>query len=168
MSDADGEHDKPVADDELTDEGGSPAVKDDAPAVDVPTPPESVSSGGKQEIIGAARGAEAADRRTPLITALIALVGVLLGGSVAAASSYWTAKMTITAQQQQTIDQYRRDKRKDIYANLLTQLAGVERTYQQISFDVALEETRDRVPSSPPGTPSVTPRILPGRPHSPT
>jgi hypothetical protein len=63
------------------------------------------------------------------------LGGVLIG----IFASYFTTRMTINAQQQQIVAQYRRDKRQDIYANVLTQLSGVKTAYNNIVSDIAMD-----------------------------
>jgi hypothetical protein len=95
------------------------------------------------------------NRRIEITVAVIAVVGVLLGGGVAALSSYWTAHMTIQSQQQQSLEQYRRDKRHEIYVNLLTQLTSLETTLRQIQIDhlkqaLSLAGTQPAPPSDQP------------------
>lgn len=72
------------------------------------------------------RSDEAKATRTSIVVAIIALVSALIGGGIAATMSYVTTNMTVSAQAKQATEQYRRDQRKDIYANLLKEVTNLE------------------------------------------
>lgn len=117
--------------DATTDVGSASAAVDEKTTNEEPPSPPPVDT------TAPATDKAPSERRTTIVVALIALGGVLLGGTVAAASSYATARMTIDSQQQQSLQQYRRDKRHDIYVNLLTQLTSLETTLNQIELSQA-------------------------------
>ena len=61
------------------------------------------------------------NRRTAILVALIAIPNVLLGGAIAAGSSYYTAN----AGRSTELEKYSISQRKDIYAKYLSQLNNV-------------------------------------------
>ncbi|MCW2652019.1 MAG: hypothetical protein JWR32_2995 [Mycobacterium sp.] len=96
-------------------------VEPDPPEEAVPKPSDEPAA---SEIV--APSANAKDRRANQTIALIALSGVVIGAIIAGASSYLITRLTVAAQRQEQIDQYRRDQRRDVYVNTLNQLAALE------------------------------------------
>jgi hypothetical protein len=81
------------------------------------------------------------DRRS-LSDAVFPLVGVLLGGLLAAGASLFTAHIEAKAQERQAIEQYRRDNREKIYADLLAQVSGVDNVIKQVQIQTAAASAR--------------------------
>ena len=75
--------------------------------------------------------------RGALNDAVLPLVGVLLGGLLAAGASLFTANIEAKAQERQAIEQYRRDNREKIYSELLAQVSGVDNVMKQVQIQTA-------------------------------
>ena len=80
--------------------------------------------------------------RGALRDAVLPLVGVLLGGLLAAGASLFTANIEAKAQERQAIEQYRRDNREKIYSDLLAQVSGVDNVMKQVQIQTATASTR--------------------------
>ncbi len=78
--------------------------------------------------------------RGALNDAVLPLVGVLLGGLLAAGASLFTANIEAKAQERQAIEQYRRDNREKIYADLLAQVSSVDNVMKQVAIQTATAE----------------------------
>ena len=85
----------------------------------------------------AAHAAPVKKERGTLSDAVFPLVGVLLGGLLAAGASLFTAHIEAKAQERQAIEQYRRDNREKIYADLLAQVSGVDNVIKQVRIQTA-------------------------------
>ncbi len=80
--------------------------------------------------------------RRALNDAVLPLVGVLLGGLLAAGASLFTANIEAKAQEHQAIEQYRRDNREKVYADLLAQVSGVDNVMKQVQIQAATASAR--------------------------
>jgi len=80
--------------------------------------------------------------RGALNDAVLPLVGVLLGGLLAAGASLFTANIESKAQERQAIEQYRRDNREKIYSDLLAQVSGVDNVMRQVQIQTATASAR--------------------------
>jgi hypothetical protein len=80
--------------------------------------------------------------RGALNDAVLPLVGVLLGGLLAAGASLFTANIEAKAQERQAIEQYRRDNREKIYSDLLAQVSGVDNVMKQVQIQTATASAR--------------------------
>lgn len=67
-----------------------------------------------------------ATNRVTKTVAWIAVAGVLLGGLVAAASSYMTARIQVSSQSEQATNEFRRTQSRDAYVKILSDLTAVE------------------------------------------
>jgi hypothetical protein len=67
------------------------------------------------------------DRRNARLLAIIAVVGVVVGGVIAAGSSYLTAKVTAGSQRDIALEEYRRQRRQDSYSALLDSVLILEK-----------------------------------------
>ena len=91
---------------------------------------------------GDAAPARRKKERGALNDAVLPLVGVLLGGLLAAGASLFTANIEATAQERQAIEQYRRDNREKVYAELLAQVSGVDNVMKQVQIQTATAAAR--------------------------
>ena len=85
--------------------------------------------------------------RGALNDAVLPLVGVLLGGLLAAGASLFTANIEAKAQERQAIEQYRRDNREKIYSELLAQVSGVDNVMKQVQIQTATAAARKPLPT---------------------
>lgn len=72
-----------------------------------------------------------------LATAVLALVSAIIGGSITAGASVWVANMTVRAQQQQSVDEYRRTNREKIYQDMLAQMSALDGVMQDLNLQAA-------------------------------
>lgn len=89
-----------------------------------------------------AESAQAKKDRSRLSDAVLPLVGVLLGGLLAASTSLFTAHLEAKAQERQAIEQYRRDNREKIYAEMLAQVAVMQNVMNQVELQTAIASAR--------------------------
>jgi hypothetical protein len=86
--------------------------------------------------------APAKKERSQLSDAVLPLVGVLLGGLLAAGASLFTAHMEAKAQERQAIEQYRRDNRETIYSAMLAQVSVMQNVMNQVEVQTAMSSSR--------------------------
>lgn len=79
-----------------------------------------------------------ADRRSNMMIAWVAVIGVVIGGVIASCSSYYTATYQAQTQQRQAVDDYRRDQRKDIYVQILSDVTALEKVEAQLNVPLLL------------------------------
>lgn len=75
-----------------------------------------------------------ADRRSNRQIAWIAVAGVVIGGIIASASSYFTASYQVKSQAQQAVEDYRRNQRKDIYVQILSDITALEKVEEDLNI----------------------------------
>lgn len=80
--------------------------------------------------------------RSQLSDAVLPLVGVLLGGLLAASASLFTAHIEAKSQERQAIEQYRRDNRETIYAAMLAQASVMQNVMNQVEVQTAMSSSR--------------------------
>lgn len=93
--------------------------------------------------------APAAKERSQLSDAVLPLVGVLLGGLLAAGASLFTAHLEAKAQERQAIEQYRRDNREKIYAEMLAQVSVMQNVMNQVEVQSAISTARKPLNAAP-------------------
>jgi hypothetical protein len=83
------------------------------------------------------------DRRNTRVLAIIAVVGIIIGGVIATGSSYLTAKVTAGSQKEISLEEYRRQRRQDTYAALLESVLSLEKKELFSAFTVQFADPRD-------------------------
>ncbi len=107
-----------------------PAPATQADETDTPAPSHSRTDGSGHERTSPWY------RRVEIVTAFIALVGVVLAGGVGACSSYVTTTATMEGQRKLAREGFGRDHREKAYDELLAQLSALDSTYREIIFEV--------------------------------
>ncbi|KPH20499.1 hypothetical protein AN948_06420 [Rhodococcus sp. ADH] len=85
--------------------------------------------------------------------AWIAAGGAVLGGVLGIGASYVAASIQVTSAEEQSLEQYRREQRKEVYAEILTGLSNLENFEQSLVISVIF--SRDS--PNPPVTLDVEP-----------
>jgi hypothetical protein len=86
--------------------------------------------------------APAAKAHSHLREAIVPLIGVIVGGALAAGASLITAQVEAKAQERQAIEQYRRDNREKIYAEVLSQASVMQNVMNQVEVQSAMSSAR--------------------------
>ena len=98
------------------------------------------------------------DRRTTVWLSLAGAILTLIGVGLGSAVTYLNNNATIKAQQEQSVEQYRRDQRIDIYANILKEVSNLQNALENARFQLIVLSPR-RGGQEPPPEPDTTPQL---------
>ncbi|OBG50465.1 hypothetical protein [Mycolicibacterium fortuitum] len=123
----------------MTDEGAKASTETEPTAATDRAEPQAASEAQTDSSTDSGRHERTSPwyRRVEIVTAFIALFGVMLAGGVGACSSYVTTTATMEGQRNLAREGFGRDHREKAYDELLTQLSALDSTYREVIFETA-------------------------------
>lgn len=136
----------PNEDGSPSDENAVTPPSSKAPDVIPEPPPSTASRRGGTAQSGGKRG-------SAIPAALLALMSAILGGAITAGASVFVANRTIEAQAKQSVAEYQRTNREQIYTEVLAQLTRIDGLTEKATVNRILGDLGTS-PGSPPADPN--------------